>query len=96
MLQHHVFIRFVPGTSDAHIAELCSRLLALREAVPGIEHMEIGRDELHEARSWDLMLTMRFASVEALRVYQKHPAHLAVMAFDQPCSAEAGAIDFHL
>jgi hypothetical protein len=96
MLQHHVFIKFVAGTTEAHIEELCSRLLGLRESVPGIEYMQIGRDILQEARSWDLILTLRFASVEALRVYQKHPAHLAVMAFNQPSLADVGAIDFHL
>ena len=95
MLQHHVFIKFVAGTSEGHIEELCRRLRALREAVPGIQHMEIGRDILREARSWDLILTLRFASVEALRSYQQHPAHLEVMAFNQPALADVGAIDFH-
>ena len=35
--------------------------------------LEIGRDELHDARSRDLVLIVEFASVAALRTYQRHP-----------------------
>jgi hypothetical protein len=45
-------------------------MLALRSTIEGIEYLEIGRDILHDSRSWDLILIMRFASVAALRVYQ--------------------------
>jgi antibiotic biosynthesis monooxygenase (ABM) superfamily enzyme len=94
MLQHYVFIKFQKDTSDEHMAELSKRMLALVPAVPGIEHLEIGRDILRDARSWDLMLIMRFASVEALRAYQQHPEHQAVMAFNQPFVADVGSVDF--
>jgi hypothetical protein len=40
------------------------------------------------------MLIMRFASVEALRAYQQHPEHQAVMAFNQPFVADVGSVDF--
>jgi len=94
MLQHYVFIRFASGTSDAHIEEFSRRMLALRALVPGIDHLEIGRDVLHDARSWDVILIMRFASVEALRQYQQHPEHLQVMAFNKSAVAEVGSVDF--
>ena len=96
MLQHHVFIKFKPGTPESHIRELCRRMQGLRGTVPGIEFLEMGRDELREARSWDLILNMRFASVEALRRYQQHPDHQQLMAFNAPAVAEVGAIDFLL
>jgi Stress responsive A/B Barrel Domain len=94
MLQHYVFIRYASGTSEAHIEEFCRRMLALRTLVPGIEYLQIGRDVLREARSWDLLLIMRFGSVEALRRYQQHPEHLQVMAFNQPAVAAVGSVDF--
>ena len=86
MLQHHVFIKFKPGTAESHIEELCRRMEGLRHAVPGIEFLEMGRDMLREARSWDLILNMRFASVEALRNYQQHPDHQQLMAFNTPAT----------
>jgi transcriptional regulator NrdR family protein len=94
MLQHYVLIKFQKSTSDEHIAELCRKMLALRTRIDGIEHMEIGRDILHDARSWDLILIMRFASVDVLRSYQQHPEHLKVMAFNQPFVADVASLDF--
>jgi hypothetical protein len=49
---------------------------------------------LHDARSWDLVLIMEFATLDALRAYQRHPQHLEVMAFNAPFVANLGSIDF--
>ena len=94
MLQHYILIKFKKGTSDEHIGEFCRRMLALRTTISSIEHLEIGRDILHDARSWDLILIMRLASTEALRSYQQHPEHLRLMAFNQPFVADVASVDF--
>ena len=94
MLRHYVFLKYRDNTSDTHIAAFCERMLALRGAIAGIEHLEIGRDELHDARSWDVVLIMEFASVDALRAYQRHPEHQAVMAFNDPFVANVASVDF--
>ena len=94
MLQHYVLIRYENSAGEEHIAEFCRRMLALRSTIEGIAHLEIGRDILHDSRSWDLILIMRFASVAALRVYQQHPEHQNLMAFDQPFVAAVASVDF--
>jgi hypothetical protein len=94
MLQHYVLLRYQKSVSEEHIAEFCRRMLALRASIPGIEYLEIGRDILHDARSWDLILIMRFASVGVLRSYQQHPEHQKVMAFNQPFVADVASVDF--
>lgn len=94
MLQHYVFIKYHAGTSDAHIAEFGGRMLALRKTIPEIVDLDIGRDILHDARSWDLVLIMRFASVETLRHYQRHPEHVRAMEFNQPCVDAVASVDF--
>lgn len=94
MLQHYILIKYKDGASDEHIEEFCRKMLALRDVISEIEHLEIGRDILHDARSWDLILIMRFASVEALRTYQQHPEHLKVMAFNQPSVESVASVDF--
>lgn len=94
MLRHYVLLKYREGTSAGHIAAFCERMLALRGAIAGIDHLEIGRDELHDARSWDVVLIMEFASVDALRAYQRHPEHLAVMAFNEPLVASVASVDF--
>jgi hypothetical protein len=94
MLQHYIVIKYQKDTSEEHIAEFCRRMLDLRNSVAGIEHLEIGRDILHDDRSWDLILIMRFASVGGLRSYQQHPEHQKVMAFNQPLVAAVASVDF--
>ena len=94
MLQHYVLIRYEKSVSDEHVEEFCRRMLGLRTSIAGIEYLEIGRDILHDARSWDLILIMRFASVGSLRSYQQHPEHQKVMAFNQPFVAEVASVDF--
>ena len=94
VLQHYVFLKYRDGTADGHVVAFCERMLALRDTIGGIQRLEIGRDELHDARSWDLVLAMEFASVEALRAYQRHPDHLAVMTFNDPFVANVASVDF--
>ena len=95
MLRHFVFIKYKPGTSDAHIDEFLQRTRALTESIPVLRDLEAGRDVLHSARSWDVLFSMRFNSLEELREYQVHPAHQALMAFNNPQVAEVGTVDFH-
>jgi hypothetical protein len=94
MLQHYVFLKYRDGTSATHVQIFCERMLALRSAIPGIQHLDIGVDEVHDSRSWDLVLIMRFDSLEALREYQSHAAHRAVMAFNDPFVASVASVDF--
>ena len=94
MLHHYVFLKYHAGTSDDHVNAFCERLLALRGTIGGIEHLEIGRDELQDARSWDVVLIMQYASLDALRAYQRHPLHQAVMAFNTPFVADVASVDF--
>ena len=94
MLQHYVFVKYREGTTAAHVASFCGRMLALRDSIDGIRRLEIGRDELHDARSWDLVLIMAFDSVDALRAYQAHPEHVALMRFNDPFVADVASVDF--
>ena len=94
MLQHYIVIKYQKGVSEEHVAEFCRRMLDLRNSIAGIEHLEIGRDILHDDRSWDLILIMHFASTGVLRSYQQHPEHQKVMAFNQPFVAAVASVDF--
>jgi hypothetical protein len=94
VLRHFVFIRYKPGTSDAHIEEFLRMTRALPASIPTLRDLEAGRDMLHGARSWDVLLAMRFDSLDELREYQVHPVHQALMAFNNPQVADVGSVDF--
>lgn len=94
MLHHYVLIKYREATPAEHVDTFCARMLALPARLDGIECLEIGRDQLHDARSWDLILIMQFQSVSALRAYQQHPEHRAVMQFNDPQVAQIASVDF--
>ena len=94
MLQHYVLIRYEKNVSNEHVEEFCRRMLALRTSIAGIEYLEIGRDILHDERSWDLILIMRFVSIGELRSYQQHPDHQKLITFNQPFVAAVASVDF--
>jgi hypothetical protein len=95
MLRHFVFIKYKQDTSDAHVDEFIRKTRALTESIAVLRDLEVGRDVLRTPRSWDVMLAMRFNSLEELREYQAHPAHQALMDFNNPQVAEVGSVDYH-
>ena len=95
MLKHVVFLRYRPDTPVEHIDTFCDRMQALPESIPEIQSLEIGRDEFGEKRSWNLLLSMTFESVAALRHYQVHQNHVALMKFNAPFVTDVGSVDYH-
>jgi hypothetical protein len=94
MLRHYVFLKYRDDTSEAHVTAFCERMRGLCVEIADIQSLDIGRDELQEARSWDVVLIMAFPSLAALRRYQRHPRHLEVMAFNEPFVANVATVDF--
>jgi len=94
MLKHYVFMKYQAEVDASHVDAFCEKMFALKQLIKGIESLEIGRDILHDSRSWDLVLIMEFQSVDVLRSYQQHPEHQAVMQFNNPFVAQVASIDF--
>ncbi len=94
MLTHHVFFKYQPETSKDHIDNFCEKIHALANALSEVKSLDIGIDELHEERSWDLVLMMQFETVDDLNQYRRHPDHIAIMKFNDPFVDSIGAIDF--
>jgi hypothetical protein len=94
MLRHYVTIKYIVDTPPEHIAVFCEKMRALQNIIPEVAFLEIGRDELKTERSWSLILIMKFDTTAALKNYQQHPQHQAVMSFNGPYVADVGSIDF--
>ena len=73
MIKHIVFTKFENADEQASVAS--GMLLALKDTIPQIRTIETGRDFKHSERSFDLALTCTFADLDAIAVYDKHPAH---------------------
>lgn len=96
MLKHIVFFKFKDDTPDGHLAEFKAKIEALPPVIPEIQSLEFGIDELHTERSWDATLVMTFEDTDALQVYQVHPDHQAVVAFNMPHLANIASVDYTL
>jgi hypothetical protein len=86
-------LKYQPGTTDEHIQAFCQKMLALQNSIKQVQHIEIGLDELHDERSWDLILIMQFTSLPALRIYQHHPEHIAAIEFNRLHVANVGSLE---
>lgn len=94
MINHFILLKYKEGTSESHVDEFCRMMYALREEISEIKELQIGLDMIHDQRSWDLILIMKFDSLEDLKAYQAHPAHQAASKFNQAMVSRVASLDF--
>lgn len=58
--------------------EIKAGLENLKDVIPGIVDMKVNIDGRQDSSNTDLMLDSTFESLETLKAYAKHPAHVAV------------------
>ncbi|NJN67650.1 MAG: Dabb family protein [Chloroflexaceae bacterium] len=80
MIRHMVLFRRHPDASDHQIAALLAMLRKLPETIPEIRSFEVANDEVGSDRSATFGLLSHFDDMAALRRYQEHPDHQAVVA----------------
>lgn len=79
---------------DENARRMQAKLEALRGRIPGLLHLEVGRDFSATENSSDLVLVTRFESRAALAAYQVHPEHRAVVAFVSQIVTERRLVDY--
>lgn len=79
MLKHVVLFKFKPETKDTDIANVEKGLAGLPARISEIKRYEFGRDVVQSDRSYDFALISEFDDPEALKNYQMHPYHMAVV-----------------
>lgn len=94
MLNHFILIKYSVDTPEPHIEAFCQQMLSLKSQIESIRYLEMGRDILHEGRSWDVIAIMKFDGVAQLRAYQQHESHLALAEFNAPYVVDIAAIDY--
>lgn len=76
MLKHVVCFKSHEGESPEKAKEV---LLSMQGNVPMLKGIEVGIDELHSARSYDVMLSVLLEDMQALDAYQKDEYHVSVV-----------------
>ncbi|MCF0236392.1 MAG: Dabb family protein [Bacteroidaceae bacterium] len=100
MLKHIVMWRFKEGaegqTATQHAQWMKQHLDALVGVVPEIVSLECGIDVLRTPASFDAVLTVTLADVEALQRYANHPAHLVIAEHAKLITETRVAVDYNL
>ena len=76
MIRHTVCFKLKKGEDVEKAKEV---LLSMKGNVPMLRGIEVGVDELHSERSYDLMLTVLLDDFAALNEYQKDEYHCSVV-----------------
>ena len=100
MIRHIVCWKFLGQAEGAakeeNLRKAKTMLESLPEKIPEIRSLEVGIDVTRSEASFDLVLNGTFASVAALEVYQRHPAHLAVVAFLRAVQSAKTVVDYEV
>ena len=76
MLKHVVCFKIKDGESIDKAVEV---LKSMEGKVKQIKGIEVGKDQLHSSRSYDIMLTVILEDMEALEEYQRDEYHVNVV-----------------
>ncbi|MDY6367830.1 MAG: Dabb family protein [Clostridia bacterium] len=94
MIKHVVCFKLKEGESKEKAKEV---LLSMKGNVPTIRSIEVGIDELHSARSYDIILEVLLDDFDALKEYQADEYHCSVVKKHMHAVRESSiSIDFKL
>ena len=91
MITHIVFFKFKDA---ANITITRDKLLALKNKIPQLRHLEVGVDVIRSERSYDLALVSKFDNLDDLQAYQIHPDHQEVVKFLADVKESIVAVDY--
>ena len=94
MIKHIVCFKM----KDSNLVDKAVEILSSMQGnVPQIIKMEVGKDFLHSARSYDIILQVTLASKEELDAYQQDKYHCDVVkTFMHANVASSVAIDYEI
>lgn len=100
MIKHIVMWKFKDEaegkTKDENMEYASSHLYALKDMIPELKGIEIGKDITHGDMSFDLALITEFENVKDLNTYSCHPDHLKVVDYIKKAIFERVTIDFEI
>lgn len=94
MIVHIVMFKFKAENKEANIVKTKTMLEALLEKIDPLLSMEVGIDFNQSDRAMDLVLTSTFETMEGLKTYATHPAHMEVVAFIKSVTEASKVVDY--
>jgi len=99
MIRHIVLFKIKDFSSESEKNEASQNVLAtfrsLIGQIPQIRQFRVEPDCVHEPFSYDVIIDSVFDSVEDLKAYQAHPAHIEAVALNRKWSESKVAGDYY-
>lgn len=99
MIKHIVLFRFRDDvdtvTATAAAQKFSDGIMALPAIIPQIRKIEVGTN-INPEESWDICLYSEFASLEDVRLYSAHPAHVKVASELKKLLAGRSCVDYEI
>ena len=95
-IQHVVCFKFKQDASKAQIKEVETAFAALKDKIPGIDHLEWGTNNSPEGlnKGFTHCFIVTFSNQKARETYLPHPGHKAFVAILKPILEDVFVIDF--
>ncbi|MDX8413614.1 MAG: Dabb family protein [Mariprofundales bacterium] len=94
MIKHIVTWKKQPQATQADLLQIKAQLEALQGQIEGLLRIEVGLDISRSSASADLVLYSELADGDALRAYQAHPDHQAVIPLVQAHCCDRRVVDY--
>ena len=78
MITHVVLVQPKENTTSAQMETLVEQACALKELIPAIQSIQVGKNVGRLTQGYTYGLIAQFASEEKLKEYLEHPAHQAL------------------
>jgi quinol monooxygenase YgiN len=100
MIKHVIIWKVKEGTGgktkEDNIREVIELLKGLKESVPGVINLEVGRNISESPSAQDIFFYTEFKDSEALDTYRHHPEHLNVVEKMKPLIDSAWVVDYEI
>jgi hypothetical protein len=95
MVKHIVMWKIKDGFNKDEIYEqIKEKVLSLKEFIPEIKHIEVGRNITASINAYDVVLYSEFDSKEDLDTYLVHPEHVKVADFIKTVISDRKVVDY--
>jgi len=95
MVKHIVMWKIKDGFNKDEIYEqIKEKVLSLKEFIPEIKHIEVGRNITSSINAYDVVLYSEFDSKEDMDTYLVHPEHVKVADFIKTVISDRKVVDY--
>jgi len=97
MIEHVVLFKVTANATEEQKQRMVAELSGLKEKIPGIVDLSVGRNFSDRNQGFEIGLVVRFRDREALEVYLPHPAHRGcVETYINPIREDVIVVDYEI